>query len=128
VLGPLQMTVDGAPVSLGTPKQRVALAVLLMNRNRPVGIASLITAAWQHWPPSEARASLHSYISNLRTLLAGAGADARSALVNAPPGLRSATGVDVGGERIRGTETLSDGDRIRICAHELTFEIHARKP
>jgi hypothetical protein len=47
VLGPLQMTVDGAPVSLGTPKQRVVLAVLLMNRNRPVGIASLITAAWQ---------------------------------------------------------------------------------
>jgi DNA-binding SARP family transcriptional activator len=88
VLGPLQMTVDGAPVPLGTPKQRAVLAVLVMNRNRPVAIDSLITAAWEQWPPSEARASLHSYISNLRKLLAGAGADSRSDLVNAPPGYR----------------------------------------
>ncbi|MDT5279610.1 MAG: family transcriptional regulator, regulator of embCAB operon [Mycobacterium sp.] len=82
VLGPLQMSVDGAPVPLGTPKQRAVLAVLVMNRNRPVGTDSLITAAWEQWPPSEARASLHSYISNLRKLLG----DSRSMLVNAPPG------------------------------------------
>jgi pSer/pThr/pTyr-binding forkhead associated (FHA) protein len=37
--------------------------------------------------------------------------------------LRSANGVDVGNERIRGTATLADGDRIRICDHEFTFEI-----
>ena len=37
VMGPLLMTVDGAPVPLGTPKQRAVLAVLVMNRNRPVG-------------------------------------------------------------------------------------------
>ena len=37
--------------------------------------------------------------------------------------LRSANGVDVGGERIRGTATLADGDAIRICDHEFTFEI-----
>ncbi len=43
--------------------------MLVMNRNRPVGIDSLITAAWEQWPPPEARASLHSYISNLRKLL-----------------------------------------------------------
>jgi SARP family transcriptional regulator, regulator of embCAB operon len=99
VLGPLQMTVDGAPVSLGTPKQRAVLAVLVMNRNRPVAIDSLITAAWEQWPPSEARASLHSYISNLRKLLAGAGANSRSVLVNAPPGYRLAvadTACDIG--------------------------------
>ena len=84
VLGPLQVTVDGAPVPLGTPKQRAVLAVLVMNRNRPVGIDSLITAAWEQWPPSEARASLHSYVSNLRRLLG----DSRSMLANAPPGYR----------------------------------------
>src|SRR5258705_1417062 len=88
VLGPLQMTVDGAPVPLGTPKQRAVLAVLVMNRSRPVGIDSLITAAWEQWPPPEARASLHSYISNLRRLLG----DSRSMLVNAPPGYRLAVG------------------------------------
>jgi DNA-binding SARP family transcriptional activator len=58
VLGALEMSVDGAPVSLGTPKQRAVLAVLVMNRNGPVGIDSLITAAWEQWPPAEARASL----------------------------------------------------------------------
>jgi SARP family transcriptional regulator, regulator of embCAB operon len=88
VLGPLQMTVDGAPVSLGTPKQRAVLAMLVMNRNRPVSTDSLTTAAWEQWPPAEARASLHSYISNLRKLVSGAGADPKSVLVNAPPGYR----------------------------------------
>ncbi|WP_156425164.1 BTAD domain-containing putative transcriptional regulator [Mycobacterium sp. GA-1285] len=88
VLGPLQMTVDSAPVALGTPKQRAVLAVLVMNRNRPVSTDSLITAAWEQWPPAEARASLHSYISNLRKLLTNSGADPRSVLVNAPPGYR----------------------------------------
>ena len=46
VLGPLQMTVDGAALSLGTPKQRAVLAMLVMNRNRPVSTDSLLTAAW----------------------------------------------------------------------------------
>jgi SARP family transcriptional regulator, regulator of embCAB operon len=95
VLGPLQVTVDGAPVPLGTPKQRAVLAVLVMNRNRPVGIDSLVTAAWEQWPPSEARASLHSYISNLRRLLG----DSRAMLANAPPGYRLTvddTACDIG--------------------------------
>ena len=99
VLGPLQMTVDGAPVTLGTPKQRAVLAMLVMNRNRPVSTDSLITAAWEELPPAEARASLHSYVSNLRRLLSGAGADPKSALVNAPPGYRlnlADTACDIG--------------------------------
>ena len=41
--------------------------------------------------------------------------------------MRSANGVDVGGERIRGTATLAQGDRIRICDHEFTFEIAPRE-
>jgi pSer/pThr/pTyr-binding forkhead associated (FHA) protein len=41
--------------------------------------------------------------------------------------LRSANGVDVGNERIRGTATLADGDRIRICDHDFTFEIAPRQ-
>jgi DNA-binding SARP family transcriptional activator len=95
VLGPLLMTVDGGAVAMGTPKQRAVLAVLVMNRNRPVGIDSLITAAWEQWPPPEARASLHSYISNLRRLLG----DSRPMLANAPPGYRLAvddTSCDIG--------------------------------
>ena len=50
VLGPLQICVDGAPVALGTPKQRAVLAMLLINRNRPVATEALIEAAWEAVP------------------------------------------------------------------------------
>ena len=38
--------------------------------------------------------------------------------------LRSTNGVKVQGRRIRPTAVLANGDRIRIGAHEFTFEIH----
>ena len=57
LLGPLEMSVDGTLVSLGTPKQRAVLAILLMNRNSPVGVDRLISALWAGQPPSGARAS-----------------------------------------------------------------------
>ena len=88
LLGPLEMSVDGALVPLGTPKQRAVLAMLLMNRNSPVGVDRLITALWEGWPPSGGRASIHSYVSNLRKLLTGAGIDPREVLAAAPPGYR----------------------------------------
>jgi len=88
VLGPLQICVDGAPVPLGTPKQRAVLAMLLINRNRPVATDALIDAAWEQFPPPDPRASLHSYVSNLRKLLGSVGLDSRTALVSAPPGYR----------------------------------------
>ncbi|WP_156690008.1 ATPase/transcriptional regulator EmbR [Mycobacterium sp. Marseille-P9652] len=88
LLGPLEMRVDGGLVPLGTPKQRAVLAMLLMNRNAPVGVDRLITALWEGWPPSGARASIHSYVSNLRKLLSGHGIDPRVVLAAAPPGYR----------------------------------------
>jgi len=88
VLGPLQMRVGGTEVPLGTPKQRAVLAMLVINRNRPVSIDSLLGAVWDQWPPAGARATLHSYVSNLRRLIGGGGADARTVLVSAPPGYR----------------------------------------
>jgi SARP family transcriptional regulator, regulator of embCAB operon len=88
LLGPLEMSVDGALVPLGTPKQRAVLAMLLINRNRPVGVDSLITGIWEGRPPSGARAGIHAYVSNLRKLLSGAGVDPRTVLAAAPPGYR----------------------------------------
>lgn len=89
VLGPLQMTVEDALVSLGTPKQRAVLAVLVVNANRPIDIDTLIGAAWDQRPPAGARATLHAYISNLRRLMSSAGID-RDLLANAAPGYRLA--------------------------------------
>jgi len=85
VLGPLQMSIGGAVVPLGTPKQRAVLAVLIINANRPVGTDTLIGAAWDQRPPQGARATLHAYISNLRRLMSSAGVD-RGVLANTPPG------------------------------------------
>lgn len=88
VLGPLRVSADAGPMPLGTPKQRAVMAMLVINRNRPVAIDSLITAAWEETPPPGARASLHTYISNLRGLLSTAAHTSRDILVNAPPGYR----------------------------------------
>jgi SARP family transcriptional regulator, regulator of embCAB operon len=88
LLGPLQMLADGAEVPLGAAKQRAVLALLLMNRNHPVAIDSLLDAAWRGNPPPEARASLHTYVSNLRRLISKAGVDPASVVVSARPGYR----------------------------------------
>jgi SARP family transcriptional regulator, regulator of embCAB operon len=37
--------------------------------------------------------------------------------------LRSANGVQVQRQRLRPSATLADGDHIRICGHDFTFEI-----
>jgi SARP family transcriptional regulator, regulator of embCAB operon len=88
LLGPLSITVAGAPVALGTPKQKAVLAVLLINRNRAVGTEWLVDAAWDQSPVPAARTSIHSYVSNLRRLLGGAGVNPNAVLASAPPGYR----------------------------------------
>lgn len=88
VLGSLQMTADGASVPLGAPKQRAVLAMLVINRNRPVSLESLINAVWDQSPVAAARTSIHSYVSRLRRLLATAGHDSSKVLASVPPGYR----------------------------------------
>jgi DNA-binding SARP family transcriptional activator len=99
VLGPLEMTVDGVRVSLGSRKQRAVLAMLLINRNRVVGTDALIDAVWEQRVGQEARGSLHTYVSNLRRFLNDAGVDGRTVLAAAPSGYRLSvadTDCDIG--------------------------------
>jgi DNA-binding SARP family transcriptional activator/class 3 adenylate cyclase len=86
VLGPLLMSVDGMPVSVGAPKLRAVLAMFVLNRNRPVAIESLIDAVWDQSPVPAARVTVQSYVSNLRRLLSRAGFDPHEVLAKAPPG------------------------------------------
>jgi DNA-binding SARP family transcriptional activator len=88
LLGPLLMTAAGTPIALGTPKQRALLAVLLINRNRAVSTDSLVDAAWDESPAPVVRASIHSYVSNLRRILASAEVDPHLVLASAAPGYR----------------------------------------
>ena len=62
--------------------------MLVINRNRPVGVESLINAVWDQSPVPAARASIQSYVSNLRRLLGDAGIDTHTVLASAPPGYR----------------------------------------
>ena len=75
MLGPLQVSVDRQPVPLGTPKQRAVLALLLINRNRPVPRDSIIDAIWGDSAHADATHNLHVYVANLRKIFGSAGVD-----------------------------------------------------
>ncbi len=87
MLGPLQVSVNRQPVTLGTPKQCAVLALLLINRNRPVPRDSIINAIWdEDSPQADAIHNLHVYVANLRKILGSAGIDPRTVLASARPG------------------------------------------
>lgn len=123
VLGPLQVSVDGADAPLGAAKQKAVLAVLLINRGRAVPIDSLIDAVWQQHPPPEARASLHAHVSRLRRLISGAGVDPAGILASAPPGYRLTVpeqACDLGrfaGEQKAGIAAAASGRFEEASAH-----------
>ncbi|HJQ74065.1 MAG TPA: winged helix-turn-helix domain-containing protein, partial [Gaiellaceae bacterium] len=66
VLGPVEALVDGRPATLGAPKQRGLLALLLVNRRRVVTAEQLIDGLWGENPPASALQSLQVYVHGLR--------------------------------------------------------------
>ena len=69
MLGPLGVTADGSPVSLGGPKQRAVLAILVLNANEAVSRDRIVDGVWGERPPDNPREALDTYISRLRKLL-----------------------------------------------------------
>ncbi|MEX2134612.1 MAG: winged helix-turn-helix domain-containing protein, partial [Acidimicrobiia bacterium] len=65
-LGPISVQVDDDDVKLGGLRQRIVLAVLLHSANRLVTQDALIDSVWSGEPPEAARATVQSYIYNLR--------------------------------------------------------------
>jgi DNA-binding SARP family transcriptional activator/Tfp pilus assembly protein PilF len=72
VLGEFEARVAGNPVDLGHARQRSVLAILLVAANRTVTVEQLLDRVWGEAPPQRARNSLYSYLSRLRSRLAGA--------------------------------------------------------
>jgi tetratricopeptide (TPR) repeat protein len=66
VLGSVEATADGAPVDLGSRKQRLVLAVLLLEAGRPVSLERLVDLLWPTAPPASARNTVQALISRLR--------------------------------------------------------------
>jgi DNA-binding SARP family transcriptional activator/WD40 repeat protein len=69
VLGPITVEVDGDEAKLGGLRQQMVLAVLLRSANRVTSQDALINSVWAGEPPEAARATVQSYIYNLRRVL-----------------------------------------------------------
>ncbi len=68
VLGAVEAWADGGPVDLGSPKQRLVLAVLLLEAGRPVPRDRIIDLLWPEEPPASARNTVQALISRLRAV------------------------------------------------------------
>jgi DNA-binding SARP family transcriptional activator len=75
ILGPLEVVEDGNPVALGTLKERLVLAVLVLHANEFVSRERLIDDLWGVAPPPTAQQAVYVYVSKLRKALACAGSD-----------------------------------------------------
>jgi DNA-binding SARP family transcriptional activator len=88
ILGPLEARADGRELTLGGPKQRAVLAMLLLQPNQPVSRDRLIEGLWGESPPRTAAHTLDDYVSRLRRTLGGDRIDRRPAgyLIRVEPG------------------------------------------
>jgi DNA-binding SARP family transcriptional activator len=69
ILGPLEVWDEGGEVSLGGPKPRALLAVLLLHLNEVVSADRLIDELWGEDSPERATAALRVNVSRLRKAL-----------------------------------------------------------
>ena len=73
LLGPISVAVDGQDVAIGSPKQRVVLAMLALSRR--VTVDTFADELWRETPPASVAATVQTLVSRLRKILADAGAD-----------------------------------------------------
>ncbi len=69
ILGPLEVWDEGGEVSLGGPKPRALLTVLLLSPNEVVPTDRLIDELWGEDSPQSAAAELRVNVSRLRKAL-----------------------------------------------------------
>jgi DNA-binding SARP family transcriptional activator len=77
ILGPLELSVDGRVLPLGSPKQRALLALLLVHANEAVSRDRLIEELWGDAAPASVESAFHVYLSRLRRLLEPTGGGTR---------------------------------------------------
>jgi predicted ATPase/DNA-binding SARP family transcriptional activator len=69
LLGPVRVARAGREVAIGGRRQRGLLALLVLERGRPVSRERLADELWQGRPPAGFEATLRSYVSRLRGVL-----------------------------------------------------------
>ena len=75
MLGLVEAVLDGRPLALGGAKQRAVLAMLALHANERVSADRLIDGLWGERSPPSAPKNVQLYISQLRRLLEGHGAE-----------------------------------------------------
>lgn len=78
LLGPLEVQEDGRALPLGGRRQRAVLAHLLLPPSAVLSADLLIERVWGDEAPVAVRASLHTYVSRLRTTLGPSRIETRS--------------------------------------------------
>jgi DNA-binding SARP family transcriptional activator/Tfp pilus assembly protein PilF len=73
ILGPVEAGHDGSILSVGGPRHRRLLAILLLHAGQVVPAGTLTEALWGPAPPPSAAAMLHVRVSELRSALRATG-------------------------------------------------------
>src|SRR5690348_6694260 len=73
LLGPVEVWSTGGPLYVGGQRERRALAILLLNANRTVGLDQLVDVLWGEEPPLTADAQIRNTMAALRRNLSAAG-------------------------------------------------------
>jgi DNA-binding SARP family transcriptional activator len=122
LLGPMEVTVDGAAVRVGGPRQRCVLARLVAARGQVVSVDQIIEDLYAGQAPPGAHAALQSYISRLRRALEPGRAAWGQAdvLVASPPGYAARLGagaVDAWAfeDEVRRAAALDDPAAVHAC-------------
>jgi WD40 repeat protein/DNA-binding SARP family transcriptional activator len=118
ILGPVEVLIEGVPVSIGGPRQRALLAMLLLNANRVVSRERLIGGLLDGVRSESPEHVLQVQVSRLRKALAPAGLDrlvARSPgyLLRVDPGELDAVAFEELASA--GRAALSSGDPARAA-------------
>jgi DNA-binding SARP family transcriptional activator len=83
LLGPLIVRRRAVAVTVPRGRQRVILAMLLLNAGRVVGVDELAETLWLSGPPPSAPVAVQNYVMRLRNTLGDAG---RARIITQPPG------------------------------------------
>ena len=83
VLGPFEVVASGHVIEIGSAKQRLLLAMLVLRANQPISADELAEELWDGQPPASVASTLPSLVSRLRRVLATAGGHGQSVVPQA---------------------------------------------
>jgi WD40 repeat protein/DNA-binding SARP family transcriptional activator/serine/threonine protein kinase len=121
VLGPVSADRGGEGLDLGSPKQRLTLALLLARFGEPVSTDQLIDGLWGEAPPTTARKALQGYVSHLRGTLGERCIETRMATYRISDGRVDARQFEALASQGRAVARRSPGDGADLLSDALAL-------